>query len=89
MKKTQKKRSKRPGPPSGMSQKEMCRLAAETLHRLSGPLTGVVGYSQLLLELSGKEDSMRPDLEELEKAAMRCKGIIEDYLKHWRSRSRD
>jgi two-component system, NtrC family, sensor kinase len=69
-----------------LNEKEMCRLAGETLHKLSGPLTGVVGYSQLLLELSGRDNPMRTDLVELEKAAMRCKAIIEDYLKLWRAR---
>jgi two-component system NtrC family sensor kinase len=53
----------------------------KAMHKLCGPLTGVLGYSQLLLKISAKNDPLRPDLMELEKAALRCKDIVDDFLK--------
>lgn len=57
------------------------KAAAKAMHKLCGPLTGVIGYSQFLLETSAKNDPRRQDLIDLEKAAFRCKLIVEDFLK--------
>ena len=52
-------------------QKELRKLvvmgekARKTMHALCGPLTGVLGYSQLLLEISAKDDPLRADMLEL------------------------
>ncbi len=63
-----------------MKKRKKVGKARALAHKISGPLTGVLGYSQLLLELTGRDDPMRLDMLELEKAALRCRAILDDFL---------
>ncbi len=48
-------------------------------HELNNPLTGVIGYCELLLESSG-DNSLKEKLGKVNNAALRCKKIIENLL---------
>lgn len=48
-------------------------------HELNNPLTGVIGYCELLLESSG-DDALKEKLRKVNNAALRCKKIIENLL---------
>ncbi|MBI5755755.1 MAG: response regulator [Nitrospirae bacterium] len=48
-------------------------------HELNNPLTGVIGYCELLLEAT-KDDNLKGQLEKINDAALRCKKIIENLL---------
>lgn len=56
-------------------------LAGGVAHEINNPLTGVLGYSQLLLATISENDPHRADLEEIERSAMRCKCIIDNLLR--------
>ncbi len=48
-------------------------------HELNNPLTGVIGYCELLLESSG-DNALKEKLGKVNNAALRCKKIIENLL---------
>jgi len=70
-------------------------LAAGVAHELNNPLTGILGYSQLILEKMGKlkTDNVKPeDFEKIttyqkyiEKESLRCKSIVLSLLKFSRA----
>ncbi|MBI3269770.1 MAG: response regulator [Planctomycetes bacterium] len=54
-------------------------LIAGVAHELNNPLSGVVGYSQLLLART-TDDDLRRDLERISKEADRCRRIVQNLL---------
>ncbi|MBI5367618.1 MAG: response regulator [Planctomycetes bacterium] len=54
-------------------------LIAGVAHELNNPLSGVVGYSQLLLARAA-DDELRRDLERISKEAERCRKIVLNLL---------
>ncbi|MFV1957942.1 MAG: ATP-binding protein [Planctomycetota bacterium] len=54
-------------------------LVSGVAHELNNPLSAILGYAQLLLDLP-TEDWTRADLEKIEKNARRCQGIVESLL---------
>ena len=54
-------------------------------HELNNPLTGVLGYCELLQETS-QDKSIKEQLEKINDAAVRCKKIIENLLSFARQR---
>ena len=55
-------------------------LASSLSHELNNPLTGITAFAQLLSKELGKDNPWTQDIEEIEKAAVRCKNIIENLL---------
>lgn len=55
-------------------------LAGGVAHEINNPLGGILAFTQLLMRGLNKEDPIRPDLEEIERAAVRCKKIVSDLL---------
>ncbi|RJP17065.1 MAG: PAS domain S-box protein [Candidatus Abyssobacteria bacterium SURF_5] len=62
----------------------MGELISGIAHELNNPLTGIMGYTQLLLE-TAENDKYRQDLEKINTAAYRCKQIIQNLLRFSRS----
>lgn len=57
------------------------QLAAGVAHELNNPLTGILGFSQLLLEKNGLSKEDREDLEGIHTESRRCRQIIQNLLK--------
>ena len=57
----------------------MSELISGIAHELNNPLTGVIGYAQLLFETTQDPES-RPDLEKIGREALRCKKIVQNLL---------
>lgn len=55
-------------------------LAGHIAHELSNPLTGIRGLVQVLLAQQDVSEQMGSDLKEVERAAIRCQGIITNLL---------
>ena len=58
-------------------------LAGGVAHEINNPLGGILAFTQLLLKdvsASGEQGAIRADLEEIERAAQRCKRIVADLL---------
>ncbi len=55
-------------------------LAGGVAHEINNPLGGILAFTQLLMRGLSKEEPIRPDLEEIERAAVRCKKIVADLL---------
>ncbi|MBI4127066.1 MAG: PAS domain-containing protein [Deltaproteobacteria bacterium] len=55
-------------------------LAGGVAHEINNPLGGVLAFTQLALGSVGENESIRSDLEEIRKAAERCKRIVADLL---------
>ncbi|MCB4756601.1 MAG: response regulator [Elusimicrobia bacterium] len=62
------------------------QLAASVAHELNNPLTGIMGFSQLLLEGSHWTPQQQEDLEGIYNEGKRCRGIIQSLLKFSRRR---
>jgi signal transduction histidine kinase len=56
------------------------QLAGHIAHELNNPLTGIRSMSQVLLADTATKDPIHQDLLEVEKAAGRCQGIINNLL---------
>jgi two-component system, NtrC family, sensor kinase len=55
-------------------------LAGGVAHEINNPLGGILAFTQLLMKEFANESSERTDLEEIERAALRCKKIVQDLL---------
>ncbi len=56
------------------------QLAAGVAHELNNPLSGVMGFTQLLLESSGLTSEQKKDLETIYTQSQRCRAIIQNLL---------
>ena len=56
-------------------------LIAGVAHELNNPLTGVMGYSEILSDALGSLPKARRDLKAIQRNAMRCKSIVENLLR--------
>lgn len=56
-------------------------LIAGVAHELNNPLTGVIGFSQILSERSDCPDDVKRDLLAIRKNAQRCKAVVENLLR--------
>jgi two-component system NtrC family sensor kinase len=56
------------------------QLAAGVAHEINNPLTGIVTYSQLLLEKTPGEGSTRSSLQKIVTQANRCRKIVRGLL---------
>ncbi len=55
------------------------RLVSGVAHELNNPLTGILGYAEILT-LKAQDDSLKKDLAKITKSAERCKVIIDSLL---------
>jgi signal transduction histidine kinase len=51
-------------------------LAAGVAHEVNNPLTGVLGFAELLIEEAAPDDPRRPDLETIRDEALRARQIV-------------
>jgi two-component system, NtrC family, sensor kinase len=56
------------------------QLAAGVAHELNNPLTGIMGFSQMLLETDNLPTQAREDIESIFKQSQRCRTIIQNLL---------
>lgn len=62
-------------------------LAGGVAHEINNPLGGILAFTQLIKRDVPDGNPMKADLEEVEKAAVRCKKIVADLLDFSRSSS--
>lgn len=55
-------------------------LAGGVAHEINNPLGGILAFTQLMIRDLKDQDPIRGDLEEIERAAIRCKKIVADLL---------
>ena len=55
-------------------------LAGGVAHEINNPLGGILAFTQLMKRDAQGNDSLCSDLDEVEKAAVRCKKIVADLL---------
>jgi two-component system, NtrC family, sensor kinase len=55
------------------------RLVSGVAHELNNPLTGILGYTEIL-SMKVQDEAIRKDLDKIYKSAERCKVIIESLL---------
>lgn len=55
-------------------------LAGGIAHEINNPLGGILAFTQLLIRDCREGHAMKGDLEEIERAAVRCKKIVSDLL---------
>ncbi|MFH1654584.1 MAG: ATP-binding protein [Pseudomonadota bacterium] len=60
-------------------------LAGGVAHEINNPLSGIIAFTQLLKKDVGEQESIKEDLKEIEKAALRCKKIVADLLDYSRA----
>lgn len=60
-------------------------LAGGVAHEINNPLGGILAFTQLLMREFKAGEAVRTDLEEIERAALRCKKIVQDLLDFSRS----
>jgi two-component system, NtrC family, sensor kinase len=65
------------------------QLAAGVAHEINNPLTGIVTYSQLLLEKTPGEGSTRASLQKIVTQANRCRKIVRGLLEFSRQSKPD
>lgn len=56
------------------------QLAAGIAHELNNPLTGILGFSQMVLESNGLSTQQREDIESIYLQSQRCRDIIQNLL---------
>lgn len=56
-------------------------LGAGVAHEINNPLAGVLGSAQLALLRADKDHPLRPQLEDIEREALRIRDIVESLLK--------
>lgn len=56
------------------------QLAGGVAHELNNPLGSILGFAQMLLADTPVDDPRKKDLERVERAAVRCKKIIDSLL---------
>lgn len=56
------------------------QLAAGVAHELNNPLTGILGFSQMVLESPDLSKQVREDIESVYKQSQRCRQIIQNLL---------
>jgi two-component system, NtrC family, sensor kinase len=62
------------------------QLAAGVAHELNNPLSGILGFTQLLLEDSSMNEQQHKDLETIHVQSQRCRTIIQNLLQFSRRR---
>lgn len=55
-------------------------LAGGVAHEINNPLGGILAFTQLIMRELKPDDPIRKDMEEIERAAVRCKKIVADLL---------
>lgn len=55
-------------------------LAGGIAHEINNPLGGILAFTQLMIRDCTEGHAMKGDLEEIERAAVRCKKIVSDLL---------
>jgi len=55
-------------------------LAGGVAHEINNPLGGIIAFAQLIKRDLKSEDPLVDDIEEIERAALRCKKIVQDLL---------
>jgi len=76
--------------PQAFKMEALGRLTSGVVHDFANLLTTISGYSEMLLKRTGTQDSMRPELEEIRKAAARGAGMtaqILDYIRRQAAQS--
>ncbi|MCB4756609.1 MAG: response regulator [Elusimicrobia bacterium] len=56
------------------------QLAAGVAHELNNPLTGIMGFSEIVLENGDLPPQVREDIESIYKQSKRCRQIIQNLL---------
>ena len=60
------------------------QLGAGVAHEINNPLTGILGYAQLMLQKTPEDHPFRRQLEVIEREAQRCKQIVINLLAYSR-----
>lgn len=55
-------------------------LAGGIAHEINNPLGGILAFTQLMIRDCNEGHAMKGDLQEIERAAVRCKKIVSDLL---------
>jgi two-component system NtrC family sensor kinase len=64
------------------------RLAGGVAHEINNPLGSILAFAQIMLRETVTDEERRDYLAEIEKSALRCKGIVEALLRFSRQASR-
>ncbi len=59
---------------------ELGTISSSIAHELNNPLGGMINFIQLIKMDLPAQDPLRPDVDEMEKAALRCKDIVKNLL---------
>ncbi len=60
---------------------ELALMASGIAHEINNPLTTILGYSQLILQEMGEQKQHKQEIQEMIKAVLRCKKIIQGLLR--------
>lgn len=59
---------------------EMGTISSSLAHELNNPLAGLLTFAQMLKMDLKETDPIRPDIEEIEKAVLKCRDIVQNLL---------